>query len=485
MFIGREEQLEQLDALWRKNVASLVTCRGRRRIGKSTLIEEFARRSRVKFIKVEGLPPEEGVDNETQLKVFADQLSEQMGREIAQPKDWFAAFATLNECISPKAKTIVLIDEISWMGKFDPTFSAQLKYAWDNRFAKKSRLIVVLCGSVSSWINEKILKSKGFVGRPSLNLIVPELSIGESRAFWSARNGGAKIAASEIFDVLSITGGVPKYLESIDPTVSANENVRRLCFTRGGLLVDEFEDIFNDALDENQAVRKKILEALINGPMDVGRIAEMCSLDPNGHLSANLESLEAAGFVAKDVGLNPLSGKKSKAATYRICDNYTRFYLKYIEPDKDLIKRGAYGFLSIDQLPGWNAILGLQFESLVYNNLVPVMKLLNLERTLLKSAAPFRQNKTQRSEACQIDLLLQTRHTMYVIEIKRREQIGEEVVREVKEKLDKFKVRNGMSVIPVLVYSGNLSRRVLADGYFARVISAEDLMGREFYGDRP
>ncbi len=106
------------------------------------------------------------------------------------------------------------------------------------------------------------------------------------------------------------------------------------------------------------------------------------------------------------------------------------------------------------------------------------MKLLNWERTLLKSAAPFRQNKTQRSEACQIDLLLQTRHTLYVIEIKRREQIGEEVVGEVKEKLDKFKVRSGMSVIPVLVYSGNLSRRVLADGYFARVVSAEDLMGR-------
>ena len=96
MFVGREEQLEQLDVLWRKNVASLVTCRGRRCIGKSTLIEEFARRSRVRFLKVEGLPPEKGVDNETQHKAFADQHSEQMGREIAQPKDWFAAFAILN-----------------------------------------------------------------------------------------------------------------------------------------------------------------------------------------------------------------------------------------------------------------------------------------------------------------------------------------------------------------------------------------------------
>ena len=79
MFVGREEQLEQLDALWRKNVASLVTCRGRRRIGKSTLIEEFARRSRVKFLKVEGLPPEEGVDNEAQLKASCPLISSRDG----------------------------------------------------------------------------------------------------------------------------------------------------------------------------------------------------------------------------------------------------------------------------------------------------------------------------------------------------------------------------------------------------------------------
>ena len=79
MFVGREEQLEQLKALWHKPVASLVTCRGRRRIGKSTLIEEFARRNRVRFIKLEGIEPQPGVTNETQLNAFAQQLAEQTG----------------------------------------------------------------------------------------------------------------------------------------------------------------------------------------------------------------------------------------------------------------------------------------------------------------------------------------------------------------------------------------------------------------------
>ena len=89
MFVGREEQLEQLKALWRKPVASLVTCRGRRRIGKSTLIEEFARRNRVRLIKVEGVEPQPGVNNQTQLNAFAQQLAEQTGCEDSHASQKF------------------------------------------------------------------------------------------------------------------------------------------------------------------------------------------------------------------------------------------------------------------------------------------------------------------------------------------------------------------------------------------------------------
>ena len=135
-----------------------------------------------------------------------------------------------------------------------------------------------------------------------------------------------------------------------------------------------------------------------------------------------------------------------------------------------MIRKGAYNFVSIEQLPGWNAVLGLQFESLVCNNLALLLKVLNLDRTLLLSASPYRQGETTRASGCQIDLLLQTRHTIYLIEIKRREQIGEDVVAEVQEKVHRLKVRRGMSVIPVLVYEGRLSKRIAADGYFANII---------------
>jgi len=477
MFVGREEQLEQLKALWRKPVASLVTCRGRRRIGKSTLIEEFARRNRVRFIKLEGVEPHSGVDNQTQLNAFARQLAEQTGCEESKLDNWFKAFARLAKTLNPREKVVVLIDEISWMGKYDVTFPGELKYAWDNRFSKNPKLIMVLCGSVSSWIDKKILKSRGFVGRPSLNLLVPELSMRECAAFW--HGSGCRVSSTDIIDVLSVVGGVPKYLENIDPALSADENVKRLCFTPGALLVGEFDEIFNDALDAQLGLKKRILNVLGDGKKSPTEIADELKLENNGHLSDYLDELETAGFVARDTGLNPRTGKMSNVVRYRISDNYTRFYLKYIEPNRDLIRKGTFTFASLEQLPGWETMLGLQFEGLIYNNLCEVIRRIGLEHTLILSAAPYVQNPTTRTGGCHIDLLVQTRRMQYVIEIKRRESIGEWVVAEVEAKLSRFKTSRTVSVVPVLVYDGNLSKRVMADGYFGWTISAKELLGIE------
>ncbi|MBQ2632318.1 MAG: AAA family ATPase [Kiritimatiellae bacterium] len=464
-----------MKALWRKPVASLVTCRGRRRIGKSTLIEEFARRNRVRFIKLEGVEPQSGVNNETQLTAFARQLAEQTGCDDSPLGNWFNAFARLAKTLNPREKTVLLIDEISWMGKYDAAFPGELKYAWDNRFSKNPKLIMVLCGSVSSWIDKKILKSRGFVGRPSLNLLVPELSMRECAAFW--RRGGCKVSSTEIIDVLSVTGGVPKYLENVDPSMSADENIKRLCFMSGALLVDEFDEIFNDALDANLGLKRRMLMSLGEGMKTPTEVAEALGLQNNGHLSACLAELETAGFVAKDTGLNPSTGKRSNVVRYRISDNYTRFYLKFIEPNRELIRKGTFTFISLAQLPGWNAALGLQFECLVYNNIRQIIRRIGLDQTLILSAAPYVQNPTARAAGCQIDLLVQTRRMLYVVEIKRRESVGEWVVSEVEEKLSKLKTPSNVSVIPVLVYDGNLSRRVPADGYFGCVISARELLG--------
>jgi len=477
MFVGRENELKRLEGLWKKSVSSLVTIRGRRRIGKSTLVAEFARRSEARFLKLEGLQPKEGVDNGQQLAAFGKQLARFTRGTKSAPEDWFDAFSRLDKAIVGRGKTVVLLDEISWMGKYDPMFAGELKQAWDNWFSHHPRVIVFLCGSVSAWIDKNIVKSKAFVGRPSMNLTLKELPMNVCSQFWGRQ--ARRTATREMLDVLSVTGGVPEYLENIDPSLSADDNIRNLCYRPGALLVDEFEDIFNDSVDENLGMKKSILKSLVNGPMVGEDVAAAVGVEYNGHVTANLAELETAGFVSRDNGVNPATGKDTKIVRWRISDNYTRFYLKYIEPNLGMIGKDAYRFVSLDQLPEWDSILGLQFECLILNNLDLLLPAIGLERALLTSAAPYRQNKTARMKGCQVDLVIQTSKCVYCVEIKRQNSIGEKVVRECEEKFCSLKVKRSRTVRPVLVYDGELSRRVPADAYFSFIVSADRLMGRE------
>jgi len=474
MFVGREDDIQGLMDLWKKKTASLVTCRGRRRIGKSTLIEEFAARSKVKFIEVVGEAPRPGMTNADQLSSFGKQLSAQAGlpRSTA-PHDWFEAFQRLDTAIGT-ARTIVFLDEISWMGQYDRDFAGELKTAWDTTLKKHPKLILILCGSVSTWIEANILNNTGFAGRASQNLIVDELPLDSCRRFWG--KAADRINPREIFDILSVTGGVPRYLEEIDPALSANENIRRLCFRPKAVLRDDFSKIFNSVFGDNAVAKNKILNALAGAPLTLSEVAEALGVERGGVISDHLSQLETAGLISEDAGINPATGKPAKCVRYRISDNYTRFYLRYIRPNEAMIDKDAFRFTTLEALPGSSTILGLQFECLILNNIPLLLRRLGLERVLLRSAAPWRQLPTERKKGCQIDLLLQSERSAYVVEIKRKNRIGEEVEEDVSRKVKALSLPRDISVRTALVYDGDLSPRVEASGYFDALIPASDLL---------
>lgn len=139
-------------------------------------------------------------------------------------------------------RTVILLDEISWMGASDPDFPGYLKWAWDKLFHRHDKLVMVICGSVSAWIRHNILDNTGFAGSFSRDYILPELPLSVCPAFWGPV--AEKVSSREMFDVLSVTGGVPRYLEEIDPALSAEENIRRLFFTPQGKLFKEFDEMF-------------------------------------------------------------------------------------------------------------------------------------------------------------------------------------------------------------------------------------------------
>ena len=219
-----------------------------------------------------------------------------------------------------------------------------------------------------------------------------------------------------------------------------------------------------------------MLVALTDGSRTGKEIAEAIGAEYNGHTTDTLAELEAAGFVAKDNGFNPMTGKMSNLCRYRLADNYTRFYLKYLEKTRPLIAKDSYRFVSLDSLPGWETIMGLQFEALIMNNLQLLMHHARIDRALLESSAPFLQRGDEEEEGFQIDLLMKASRALYVVEIKRRERIGEGIIKEVQNKIRKMRVKRGHSVFPILVYAGELSKRVPAEGYFSSVISVEEMM---------
>lgn len=472
MFVGRKRQLDDLGRLTRKRTASLVTCRGRRRIGKSTLIREFGTQVD-RFLEFEGLPPRPGLTNDDQLRFFARQLASQTDLPRLSIEDWSMAFELLGSVLRDEW-TVVLLDEISWLGGYDPDFPGRLKRAWDALQRKHPKLIVVLCGSVSAWIDRNILKSTGFVGRDSWDIVLGELPLYECEHFWGPNRD--RIGAGEKLAVLSVTGGIPKYLEEIDPGLSAEENIRHLCFRPGGILFREFDQIFSDVFGQRAEAYREIVSSLVHGSKSLSEICAALDRPRNGHMTEYLSDLELGGFLSRDVTFDLRTGKPTRKERYRLRDNYSRFYLRYVQPLRPRIERSLTEDMTLDQLAGWETIAGLQLENLVTSNLDDLRRLLHLERTPVVAAGPYVQTPTKRRKGCQVDVMLLTRHVTYLVEVKRRQRIGPSVIGEMQEKIRRLSLPPERSVRTALVYTGQLDRRIEQQGYFDVLIPFEEFL---------
>jgi len=468
MFIGREEELQKLQEFQKRKVAGMIVVCGRRRVGKSTLIEHFAQGKR--FLEFYGLAPREGLTSQDQLNHFGEQLGLAFQLAPMRFANWNHALDTLAE-LTKQGEVIIFLDEISWMAGSDKDFVGKLKGAWDTKFKKNPKLILILCGSVTSWIEENILNDKGFMGRVSLTLTLKEMPLSDANKFW----GKHRISAYEKFKILCVTGGIPRYLEEIQPEQTAEQNMKRLCFSRGGILVEEFDKIFRDIFTKRADDFKKIVQVLAQGNHELGQLCHHLKVEPTGALSHRLHVLEQSGFITRDYVWDK-SKKKSKLSKFRLKDNYLRFYLKYIEPKKHLIEQGLYADLFLEDLPEWNTIMGFQFENLVLNNLPAIQHLLQISSSSVLSAAPYFQHQTKRYPACQIDLLIQCRYTMYVCEIKFCQKISPDVMDEVSEKMEKLTLPKGVSLRPVLIYQGELSPKISQANFFTHLISFEQFL---------
>ncbi len=469
MFIGRRDELAKLEGFKNRNTAGLGVVYGRRRIGKSTLIEHFARNSC--FREFYGLSPRQCASNAHQLQHFGRLMGKAFNVPAMHFDNWFDAFSTLAG-LTAEGEQIILLDEISWMSAYDKDLPGILKGVWDTQFKKNKRLLLILCGSVSSWIENKILKDKAYVGRVSLQLKLEEMPLHDANKFWDGDN---KVSAFEKFKLLCVTGGIPRYLEEINRKRSAEANIKRLCYHPDGLLFNEFETIFQDIFGKRDEKYRDIVKALVNGDLEQNELSEKLKILQTGAFTDQLNALVSAGFIKRDYVWSPKTGKSS-TSRYRLSDNYLRFYLKYIEPKRALIEQDLYQAAHLENLPQWHTIMGLQFENLVLNNLKSIIYRLNIASETIISAAPYYQIQTTRQKAVQINLLIHTQYTLYVCEIKFRKKINANIIEEMAEKIKRLKLSEVLSVRPILIYQGVLSDMVVKSNYFAHLIPFSELL---------
>lgn len=261
--------------------------------------------------------------------------------------------------------------------------------------------------------------------------------------------------------------------------MSAEENIKRLCFTKGAILVEEFSQIFSDLFLRDSPFYKKIVETLISGSKEREEIGKILNIGPpGGRLSEYLQELELAGFITRDHTWKIASGLDSKLRKYRLSDNYVRFYLKYIDKNLSKIDRNSFHFKSLTSLGEWDTIMGFQFENLVLNNRRLIHKALNIRPEEIISENPFYQHKTARSPGCQVDYMIQTKFgSLYVCEIKfSKNEINGSIIQEVQRKIDNLKRPKGYSCRPVLIHVNGVTDQVIEEDYFASIINVSNFL---------
>lgn len=462
-FVGRKNELETLKTLRRNKKANLVVCLGRRRIGKSTLINHFGSTEEM-YYSFQGLAPAQGMNNQDQIDYFLKQLSDQTNYPKVQVSDWDSALSLLAK-VCEKKKVTILLDEISWMGSFDKTFPSVLKAVWDREFSQNNNLILVLCGSVSSWIEDNILKNTNFVGRISKELFLREIPIDYCSLFWGTdktnnkRHKINKVSKLDKVRWLTITGGVPKYLLEINKTDDFDTLLREQCFSPEGFFVKEFDRIFVDIFQKKSNTYKKIIELLVSGSKTFSEICAALKVAPNGKISTLLHHIVIAGMATEDVEWNlQRSNSNSKSSRYRLSDNYIRFFLKYIGPQMKKITSNICGVHSFEMLPSKDSIIGLQFENLILNNIPYIVEYLKISKDKIINWGPYFQSTTVRQKGVQIDLLIQCKEAVYICEIKFRTKIDSSIIKELKEKEKKLKYdRNKYRTKFVLIFAGELT----------------------------
>ncbi len=353
LLIGREEERRTLEEAFGSGRAEFVAVCGRRRVGKTYLVRR-ALRDRFAFFHT-GIS---GVGMEGQLKAFAVSLERSFGRPFDVPKDWFSAFRLLEKSLGRgRGRKALFFDEMPWMDTPRSGFLPALEYFWNAWASGRDDIMLVVCGSATSWIVRKLIESRGgFHNRLTHRIWLRPFMLRECSAF--ARAKGLAYDDRQIADAYMAFGGIPFYWELIRKGESPAQAIDRLCFAEGGELRREFAMLFA-SLFRRPERHVAIVEALGTRMSGMTReeLIKAVKAEKGGLFSKALADLESCGFLRR----YRFPGKKERDAVWQLVDPFTLFHLRFLA---DPAKRSRGSWLAGAESPARAAWSGLAFEQL-------------------------------------------------------------------------------------------------------------------------
>jgi AAA+ ATPase superfamily predicted ATPase len=396
--IGRKKEMHMLANAYASTKPELVAVFGRRRVGKTYLIGSFFK-GKIDF-ELTGL--KDGT-KEQQLRNFAYSLKDSQKSAVLPPlpKDWLEAFHQLKTHLesleSPQKRKVIFIDEVPWIANGKSDFLTGFSYFW-NSYAAKTNIVVVICGSATAWMIQKIINDKGGLhNRVTCRIHLQAFTLAETEAYFLEKN--LVFDRYQLLLIYMTMGGIPHYLDQVEGGKSAIQNIDEICFHTNGLLRTEFDNLYS-SLFANPDRYESIISALSSSWKGMSRIeiiAKTRILDGGG-LTLMLQELEQSGFISSYIPF----GKKKKDTLYRLTDCYSLFYLKFI---RDIPAKERITWQSLSQTQTWITWSGYAFENICFQHIDNLKAALGIAGVHTNQYS-FLAKASEENEGAQIDLLI-------------------------------------------------------------------------------
>ena len=394
--IGREPEKKLLQEAMDSGAPELIALFGRRRVGKTFLIRKYLTKNLVfEFI---GTRDAKLAD---QLTSFNKSLGAAAGnpRIYRIPENWADAFDQLSNFLTSKLgsqKAVVFLDEFPWLNTHKSGFLPAFDHWWNSWGNKQDNLIVVICGSAASWMIRNIVNNKGGLhNRVTRKIRLLPFILKETEEFLHARN--VNMDKYQILELYMIMGGIPHYLKEVRKGESASQAIDRICFTKDGLLEREFKNLYSSLFD-GAAKHLAVVKALANKKSGLTRneIIEKTGLTSGGTITSLLEELIESGFVTS---WQPYD-KKSRDLIYKLSDEFTHFYMKFMDGKQS---SNAGGWQSLSTTQSWESWSGIAFERACLKHITQIKKELGVAGIRTEDATWRYHPKT--GKGAQIDML--------------------------------------------------------------------------------